>query len=94
MDNINRWRQQVGLAPLADANAVTPEKATVGGAEAKVYDFTGPAAGGNAPKRNRVVAVETPAGDTWFFRLSGPAELVEGQKGAFDSLLQSVKFNS
>jgi len=92
VDNINRWRQQVGLPPVKDEKEVTPEKTTVGGAEAKVYDFTGAAAGATASKRNRVVAIETPAGDTWFFRFSGPAGLVESQKWAFDSLLQSVKF--
>lgn len=94
VDNLNRWRQQVGLDPVADENAVTPQKTTVGGAEAKVYDFTGPAEGGNPAKRNRVVMVETPAGDAWFFRLHGPADLVEAQRGPFDSLLQSVKFDT
>jgi hypothetical protein len=93
VDNLNRWRQQVGLPPVKDEKEVTPEKATVGGAEAKVYDFTGPAAGGNAAKRNRVVVVETPGGDTWFFRFAGGADLVENQRGNFDSLLQSVKFS-
>jgi hypothetical protein len=91
VDNLNRWRQQVGLPPVKDEKEVTPEKATVGGAEAKVYDFTG--GEGAAAKRNRVVVAETPAGDTWFFRFAGPADLVENQRGAFDSLLQSVKFN-
>ena len=90
VDNLNRWRQQVGLPPVKDEKEVTPEKATVGGAEAKVYDFTG--GEGTAAKRNRVVVVETPAGDTWFFRFAGPADLVDNQRGAFDSLLQSVKF--
>jgi hypothetical protein len=94
VDNLNRWRQQVGLPPVKDEKEVTPEKATVGGAEAKVYDFTGPAAGGNAAKRNRVVVVETPGGDTWFFRFAGTADLVENQRGNFDALLQSVKFTS
>jgi hypothetical protein len=96
VDNLNRWRQQVGLAPVTNESEVTPEKTTVAGAEAKVYDFTGastsPAANGNPAQRNRVVMVETPAGDAWFFRLHGPADLVENQRGSFDSLLQSVKF--
>jgi hypothetical protein len=93
VDNLNRWRQQVGLPPVSNESEVTPGKATVAGAEAKVYDFTGAAANGNPAQRNRVVMVETPAGDAWFFRLHGPADLVEGQRAAFDSLLQSVKFD-
>lgn len=99
VDNLNRWRQQVGLSPVSDAGEVTPEQATIGGAEAKVYDFAGAGgadqnAVGHPPKRNRVVMVETPAGDVWFFRFFGPADLVEAQQGAFESLLQSVKFTS
>jgi len=113
VDNLNRWRQQVGLAPVKSETEVTPDKTTVAGAEAKVYDFTGTAApagaapgaaipgarananpGGNPAQRNRVVMVETPAGDAWFFRLHGPADLVENQRAAFDSLLQSVKFDA
>src|SRR5205085_4021034 len=94
LDNLNRWRQQVGLNPVGNESEVTPEKTTVGGTEAKVYDFTGPAGSdGNSPKRTRVAMVDTPAGDAWFFRLNGPADLVDGQRGAFDSLLQSVKFD-
>lgn len=92
LDNLNRWRQQVGLEPLKDEAAATPENTTVGGAPARVYDFTGPAADGNPPRRNRVVMAETGGGDVWFFRLVGPADLVESQKGPFDSLLQSVSF--
>jgi len=93
VDNLNRWRQQVGLPPVANESEVTPQKTTVGGMEAKVYDFTGPAAADGSPaKRNRVAMVDTPAGDAWFFRLNGPADLVEGQRDAFDALLKSVKF--
>ena len=95
LDNLNRWRQQAGLQPVASENEITPEKASVGGAEAKVYDFTGSAGGeGNPAKRNRVVVVETAAGDAWFFRFFGPADLVDAQRPAFDALLQSVKFPS
>ena len=90
VDNINRWRQQAGLEPVADEKAVTPENATVGGAPAKVYDFSG---AGPAAQRNRVAVVETPAGDAWFFRFFGPADLVESERGNLDSFLQSVKFD-
>lgn len=92
VDNLNRWRQQVGLPPVTDEKEVTAEKTTVGGLEAKVFDFAGPAADGNPAKRNRVVMVDTPAGDAWFFRFIGPADHIEQQRGSFDALLKSVKF--
>ena len=94
LDNINRWRQQVGLAPVTDEKAVAPEKATVAGQQAQVYDFAGEAAAGNPARRNRVVVVETPLGEMWFFRFFGPGDVVEQQRGAFESFLQSVKFTT
>jgi hypothetical protein len=94
LDNINRWRQQVGLPPVADEKAATPEKTTVAGQPAQAYDFAGDAAGGNPARRNRVVVVETPAGEMWFFRFFGPSEVVDAQRGQFESFLQSVKFTT
>ena len=89
VDNINRWRQQVGLPPVADEGAAKPENGTVGGSAAKLYDFSGADA-----KRNRIAMVETAGGDVWFFRFFGPADLVEAQRGNLDAFLQSVKFDS
>jgi hypothetical protein len=91
VDNLNRWRQQVGLAPVADAGEVKAENATVGGSPAKVYDFSGT---GADAKRNRVAMVETAGGDVWFFRFFGPADLIEAQRGNLDAFLQSVKFDT
>ena len=33
------------------------------------------------------------AGDTWFFKMTGPAELVGRQKSAFEAFVTSVKFD-
>ena len=94
LDNINRWRQQVGLEPVTDEKAVTPDKTTVGGHEGQVYDMAGPAGDGNPPRRNRVVVVETPTGDLWFFRFFGPADVIDAERGRFEEFLRSVKFAS
>ena len=42
--NINRWRGQVQLPPADNADANPPTKTTVGGLDADLYDFSGPAA--------------------------------------------------
>src|SRR5262245_23387148 len=46
-------------------------------------------------EKTRLLGAILPHGDsTWFFKLSGPASAVEEQKKAFDSFLQSLRFES
>jgi len=89
--NINRWRGQVGLAPVADPTTIKPTDITVGGAKGFMIDFVGPEANGQ-PAPELVVAQVTQGSSTYFFKLVGPAKLVETQKKALDSLLQSIQF--
>lgn len=86
--NINRWRRQVGLGPLAmDAMDGFVENVSVSGMEGWQVDFTGP--GGNT---RVIVAVVFQAGKSWFFKLMGPAAAVEEEKAAFATFLESVQF--
>ncbi|BDG01123.1 hypothetical protein [Anaeromyxobacter oryzae] len=86
--NVNRWRNQIGLAPLADADLPALRKtvkAKVG--PISVYDFTS-----DGQKKSRVVAGLTEnAGSTWFVKLSGDAEAVSAARPAFMSLLESLR---
>jgi hypothetical protein len=82
-DNINRWRQQIGLPPT-DTNAdVVP---------LKTADTTFSAidiAGGNA----RTIAAWTRRDSrTWFLKVTGPPAAVERQKPNFVRFVQSVRF--
>lgn len=48
-----------------------------------------------APAANKPVSAHAAAAPaTWFFKLSGPRELVLAQQAAFRQLLESVKFNA
>jgi hypothetical protein len=90
LDNINRWRNQVGLPPVTNESAFPPQKLAVGAAHADVYEFTG---AGDNPQRIRVALLPTPDGQlTWFFKLQGPADVVAAQHAAFDQFVQSVRF--
>lgn len=85
LDNLNRWRNMVGLEPVDDAATHKPEKATVAGKDAEIYDIAG------KEKRLRVVMV--PAGEqVWFFRLVGTTEAVGHELQSFNAFLQSVQF--
>ena len=84
--NVNRWRGQVGLSPLADDDLhALAEKIAVGDQPAELYDV----AGGT----QRIVAVIFHRNDTaWFFKMSGDVNLVEQQKPAFVSFLKTLQF--
>ncbi len=85
-DNVNRWRQQIGLPP-ADPAALPSMIVPVKGGDAgfSMVDM----AGANA----RVLAGWTRHdGRTWFFKLSGPQEVVEKEKAKFVEFLRSVRF--
>jgi hypothetical protein len=85
-DNVNRWRQQIGL-PGVDSNALKSMMAPVHAGD--VHIDTVDMAGATA----RVVAGWVRHdGRAWFFKLTGPATVVEREKPRFVTFLQSVRF--
>jgi hypothetical protein len=89
LDNVNRWRGQVGLKPLSpdEFRKETIPTVEVGRATGKYVDLTGP------ERRRMLVAFVTHGGSTWFFKMLGPAEAVGKHKAEFEGFLKSVKFN-
>jgi hypothetical protein len=90
--NVNRWRGQVGLDSLADAElSKLAEKITVGEQPADLYDLAGTSPGSGDAER--IIGVILHRDNTaWFFKMTGEAGLVEQQKPAFISFLKSVSF--
>jgi hypothetical protein len=90
--NVNRWRGQLGLAPLSEAEvnkSVTP--IDVQGGKASLVDMSGTDARTGQP--TRLVGVIVPqSGQTWFYKLMGDAKVVESQKDAFTKFVQGVKY--
>jgi hypothetical protein len=86
--NVNRWRGQAGLPPLADGEIEKlAEKISVGGQPADLYDIAG--------DTQRILAVIFHRDDTaWFFKVTGDPGLVEKQKPAFVSFLSTVQFGA
>ncbi|HVS53320.1 MAG TPA: hypothetical protein VHD62_13265 [Opitutaceae bacterium] len=87
--NVNRWRGQVQLGPIAEADlAGNVTRVEHNGLSFTVVDATGPGA-----NPQRLLAAMTPfAGGTWFFKL-GPASsaIVAREKNAFLDFLATVK---
>jgi hypothetical protein len=87
--NINRWRAQVSLPPIAAADLPSQvQNLAAPAGQFVLADFAGTAADKGA---TRLLGAWLRQPDrVWFFKLMGPADLVESQKEAFTGFLQSV----
>lgn len=85
LENINRWRRQIALVPLTEADL--PAQSTTltnGDLQFTVIDF--------ASGSSRVLGAILYRGDeAWFFKLNGPDAAVAGQKSSFLEFLKTVK---
>jgi len=84
LQNVNRWRGQIGLEPVTDIKPlVVPVTGKSG--EILMVDMSG--------SKGRILAGWTlKNGNTWFFKLNGPDQLVGGEKEKFTKFLQSIEF--
>ncbi len=91
-ENANRWRGQVGLAPLEhDPMDKLAEAVAIAGSPARLFDFVGTAPGAGKP--TRLLAAILHRGDTaWFFKMTGDDQLVAAQKPAFVAFLKDIPF--
>jgi hypothetical protein len=87
--NVNRWRGQVGLAPLRpeDLDAAV-HRLQGNGLTFTVVELVPQ---GDADAKSILGAIVPFEGSTWFFKLTGPASAVEGAKPAFVEFLHTVK---
>ena len=94
LDNINRWRGQIGLTPVtAEGLDGLQQKLTIDGVPAILVDLEGVDAAKNQP--TRIVAAIARVGESnWFFKMIGAEALVAAQKASFVEFIQSFVFPS
>ncbi|HTL56736.1 MAG TPA: hypothetical protein VL361_13725 [Candidatus Limnocylindrales bacterium] len=89
--NINRWRGQLRLSPLSEAEIgklVTPVDSA--GGKAMFVDMTGTDPSG---QKARLIGAIIPEGSqTWFYKLMGNEQLVDREKDAFAKFVQTAKY--
>jgi hypothetical protein len=88
--NVNRWRGQMGLSPVAEDqfDGVADQLETAGG-KATLVDFEGT----DAKAGKRMVAIIVPHGEnTWFYKLLGDKALVTKEKDSFVNFVKSVQY--
>jgi len=90
--NVNRWRGQLGLAPITEADLQQLAQAVdVPGGKAALVQMSGTDA--RTGQKAQLVAVIVPQGaHTWFYKLMGSGEIVEREKSAFEKFVQSAKY--
>jgi hypothetical protein len=93
LDNINRWRGQVGLAPVAKVEDQPSERIPLAGKEAAYFDFTGPGTP-EKPNRRMLLAMTVNNNEVWFFKMIGPQQVVANEKKNFDAFLKSVEIGA
>jgi hypothetical protein len=86
LDNVNRWRQQIGLAAVDEGEL----SSIIAPFQGKQINFS--TADVIGPDSRTLAAWVRREGRSWFFKLSGPKDAVEKEKPKFVKFLQSVRF--
>ena len=89
--NVNRWRDQFGLAAVDDAG-LTRSTSTVdvaGGDRALVVELKGE---GASAGKGMLAAIVTRPDRTWFYKLTGDDALVAAERDNFLQFVRSVKY--
>jgi hypothetical protein len=91
LENINRWRGQLGLPPVNSLQEQPMQKVTVAGIESARIDLV--AKDGEAGAHKRMIVITLPHDDiTYFIKMTGPSSLLDKHTKDFDAFLKSVQF--
>jgi hypothetical protein len=82
--NVNRWRRQLDLPPLASESDAAPRKIlTAAGQPALAFDL-------ESSDRATLGAILSRPGRTWFVKLTGPRDAVLAERENFDAFVRSL----
>ncbi len=89
LDNVNRWRRQLGLGPIGtEALMGRVQPVQIDGITAVLTEI------GEDESERRITAVMiTRPGESWFVKVTGPAAAVEREKPTFLTFVQSFRFD-
>ena len=84
--NVNRWREQSGLTAVSDSGlSNVTQQITISGKPATLAEAIG-------EKTSSISVYHPKDQQTWFYKISGPSEIVKKEKSAFIAFLQSIEF--
>ena len=85
--NVNRWRGQLGLAPLPEEELSPASKVPIGAQTGDLFDLKGDG-------RSIVGVIVKDQPQSWFIKLAGDPALVERERGRFDDFLKSLQLKN
>ena len=92
LPNVNRWRGQLGLPPLAESDLDKQlQSLDLGGSKAMLVDMSGTEAK-TGQKARLLAAIVPQTGQTWFYRLMGNEQVIEQEKETFMKFVQTAKY--
>lgn len=93
LPNINRWRGQVGLGPIQAIEDQPMTGIQIDQAPAGLIDLVSPQGVSARFERMLIVLVPRPQENrTWFFKMTGPDDIVTQHKQDFVGFVESVSF--
>jgi hypothetical protein len=96
LENVNRWRREVGLGPIArDALDDQTESIEIGGAEGRYMEAVpdGAESAESQADRATLAAMVQHGKLMWFIKLTGNRDLVAGERDRFKTFLKSLQFS-
>jgi hypothetical protein len=92
LSNVNRWRGQIQLQEITQAELDRELKTIEVDGDASPYvDLVGPEK--PKPRQSILAVIATISDRTWFIKLKGHAELAAREKQNFESFVRSIRFN-
>jgi hypothetical protein len=90
--NLNRWRGQLGLGPVDEADlSKQVQPLELPGTKATLADISGTDAR-TGHKAHLLAAIVPQGQQTWFYKLMGDEQVVQQQKEAFTKFVQTAKY--
>ncbi len=91
LPNINRWRGQIGLSPVAQISDQPLDTVQVGDQEGRLLDIADARA--DDPSRQRMLVVLLTRDDiAWFVKMTGPHDVLEEQHATFVEFARGLRF--
>jgi len=89
--NLNRWRRQIGLQPVATLEEQASKMVEIDGQPATLFDIK-PPAGSDAANPGILIAMQSRAGVSWFFKMTGAAKAIDLERSSFNAFIRTIKF--
>ena len=94
--NVNRWRGQINLEPIGEADLPKYSKRIApAGRPMMMVNFVTPDLFIDNRYKKRLIAVSYPRGaNTWFFKMTGEDALVHSLEPSFTRFLENLRFHN